>query len=79
MAEIRLNRELRNGELLWKQSSAAAESLDAMEDDVPAANAMIMLDWDGREYKTETGARHVVTYSALDRALQAKERSTIAR
>jgi len=37
-------------ELDWRRAGAAQSSLEKMEDDPLAADAMLMLDWDGRDY-----------------------------
>jgi len=37
-------------ELEWRRAVAAQASLEKMEDDPLAADAMLMLDWDGRDY-----------------------------
>lgn len=37
-------------ELEWRRAGAAQASLEKMEDDPLAADAMLMLDWDGREF-----------------------------
>jgi hypothetical protein len=37
-------------ELQWRQAGAAQASLEKMEDDELAADAMMMLDWDGRYF-----------------------------
>lgn len=41
-------------ELRWRQAGAAQASLEKMEEDDLAADAMLMLDWDGRYFPSGT-------------------------
>lgn len=52
-AEIVARQEANNvadRELEWRRAGAAQTSIEKMEEDRLAADAMLMLDWDGREY-----------------------------
>lgn len=40
-------------ELEWRRANAAQASLEKMEEDPEAADAMLMLDWDGRKFPSE--------------------------
>ena len=53
-ARIQRREELaqRERELRWRQASAAWTSIEKLEADPKAAEAMLMLDWDGRSYPT---------------------------
>src|SRR5436309_15186066 len=48
--ESRANREQRKRELRWRQAQAGTELVGKMLEDYRSWNAMIMLDWDYREY-----------------------------
>jgi hypothetical protein len=41
-------------ELRWRQAGAAQASLEKMEEDDLAADAMLMLDWDGRYFPSDS-------------------------
>ena len=53
IAEMQLNRVVRERDLRWKQAGSAKQLIDEMFDDQRAKDASLMLDWEERTYKID--------------------------
>lgn len=69
ISELRENRIQRIKELRWKQANLAKELLDEMFEDKYSMAAMLMLDWDGREFNIVEGKNEEISYDELPAAL----------
>lgn len=55
--ELRESRSQRVDELRWKRAQAAKTLSDEMLEDGPTHAALVMLDWDGREFEIKPSVR----------------------
>jgi hypothetical protein len=53
IAEMRLNRIVRERDLRWKQAGSAKQLIDEMFDGPKAKDASLMLDWEERDYEID--------------------------
>jgi len=68
--ESRANREQRKRELRWRQAQAGTELVGKMLDDSRSWNAMIMLDWDSREYALSKDVTETINIGEVEHALR---------
>ena len=68
--EMQQGRELRARELRWKQAQAAKELNDKMLADKEVVAALLMLDWNGREFEVKPGQREAIASEDMVGALR---------
>lgn len=57
-------------DLQWRQTVEAQSAVRRLVCDPRAQNAMIMLDWDGREFEIKPGQRETISYAERQKALR---------
>jgi hypothetical protein len=70
LAEAINERQQRELELRWRKASLAREVLDKLWNDPYSADAMLMLDWSGRQYKIDEGITEEISEAETWRALR---------
>jgi hypothetical protein len=65
------NRRLRQQELRWKKAQLAREILNNLKTNPRFHDALVMLDWSGREYEISSGIKEEVSWEELPGALRA--------
>ena len=68
--ELRQAREQRAQELRWRKAQAAKTLNDQMLADHAALAAMIMLDWDGREFEIKPGVKAAISTEEMLHSLR---------
>ena len=77
ISETAENRALRARELRWKKAQLAREILDRFHANRQFRDALIMLDWSGREFEISPSIREQVHWEELPIALRAWKEPTL--
>lgn len=69
ISEMSQSRELRAQELRWRKAQLAREILNSLRIRREFRDALLILDWSGREYKTASGQKEKIFWEDLPGAL----------
>jgi len=78
MHEVHQGRQQRTDELRWRKAEAAKALNDQMLDDPPTHAALIMLDWDGREFEVAPQQKAHITRKEMLTALRTTNTSNFS-